>query len=142
MAPGRYIGHVGLTTGNRSLHGCGQATIVNVVSGAAGLQVVGATQVSVSDMQFVVGSGPTALSVTGASDFNASNLEMSGSSAASGAGDRQAVMVDEELHVVVSESILAEGALLDPLRVHPHVVALARDAGIAAQGAACRRGCL
>jgi len=85
LAPGQwYVGAVGLTVSNRWLQGSGQATVVNVVSGATGFLVVGATQLTLSDMQFVIGSGGKAIGVTGASDFHGHDLEMTGSSAAGG----------------------------------------------------------
>jgi hypothetical protein len=85
LAPGQwYVGAVGLTTGNRWLQGSGQATVVNAVSGATGFLVVGATQLCISDMQFVLGSGSKAIGVTGASDYHGWNLEITGSTAAGG----------------------------------------------------------
>jgi hypothetical protein len=85
LAPGQwYVGAVGLTVSNRWLQGSGQATVINVVSGATGFLVVGATQLSISDMQFVIGAGSKAIGVTGASDYHGWNLEMTGSSAAGG----------------------------------------------------------
>jgi hypothetical protein len=85
LAPGQwYVGAVGLTVSNRWLQGSGQSTIVNVVTGATGFLIIGATQLTISDMQFVIGSGSKAIGVTGASDYHGRDLWMTGSSAAGG----------------------------------------------------------
>lgn len=79
-----HVGAVGLTTSSRWLQGQGSATVINVVAGATGFLIIGATQLSLSDMQFVIGAGSKAIGVTGASDFHGWNLEMTGPSAAGG----------------------------------------------------------
>ena len=100
-----YIGACGLTVSNRWLQGSGQDTIINVVSGGQGFQVTGATQLQLSDMQFVVGSGAWGIKVAGASDLNAYNLELTGSTASGGIQVQGDSALEQHYHDIVMRTM-------------------------------------
>jgi hypothetical protein len=85
LAPGQwYIKAPALAASSQWLQGSGPATVLNVVSGQAGLTLSGPSKFWLSDLAFGIGSGSYGVTVNGASDFHAWNLYLSGPAAAGG----------------------------------------------------------